>query len=161
MLVFLALNGIGYVAILERLSARRLRRGRLLATWARSILARYVPGNVLMVTGRVVLGREAGVTGRASLAASVYEQALIVGLSACAAAALLVFGATGAGAWIWMVAAVPLGLLLLHPRLFRPGADWVLRRLRRPPLDSCLGVGEVVAFGAWYAVALGVLGVGV
>jgi hypothetical protein len=158
---FLLMNGVGYVAILERLSARRLPRGRLLGTWARSILARYVPGNVLMVAGRVVLGREAGVTGRASLAASVYEQALIVGLSACAAAGLLLFGDLGQDDWIWIVAVVPLGLVLLHPRLFGPGANWVLRRVGRPPLDHLLSAREVLAFAAWYALTLAVLGLGV
>src|SRR4051794_17120553 len=147
MLVFLALNGIGYVAILERLAGRRLPRGRLLGTWARSILARYVPGNVLMVAGRVVLGREAGVSGRTSLAASVYEQALIVGLSACAAAGLLLFGDLGAGDWVWFVAVVPLGLVLLHPRLFGPAANWLLARFGREPLEGLLSGREVLMFG--------------
>src|SRR5829696_3988573 len=48
----LLLNGLGYVAMLERLAGRRLPRAALLGTWARSLLARYVPGNVLMVAGR-------------------------------------------------------------------------------------------------------------
>jgi hypothetical protein len=55
----------------------------LFGAWARSILARYVSGNVLMVAGHVMLGREAGVSGRTSLAASVCQQALLIGLSAC------------------------------------------------------------------------------
>jgi hypothetical protein len=156
--VFLLLNGVGYVAILERLAGRRLPRGRLLDAWARSILARYVPGNVLMVAGRVVLGREAGVSGRTSLAASVYEQALIVGLSACAAAALVLFGDLGAGDWVWIVAVVPFGLVLLHPRLFGPGANWLLARFGREPLEGLLSGREVLAFAAWYTLALSVLG---
>src|SRR3954447_26108373 len=158
---FLLLNGAGYVAILERVSGHRLPRGRMLGTWARSILARYVPGNVLMVAGRVVLGREAGASGRSSLAATVYEHALPVGLSACAAAGLLVFGNLGQDDWIWIVAVVPLGLVLLHPRLFGPGANWLLRRLGRPPLDNLLSGREVLAFGGWYALTLTVLGLGV
>jgi hypothetical protein len=158
---FLLLNGLGYVAILERLAGRSLPRRRLLDTWARSILARYVPGNVLMVAGRVVLGREAGVSGRTSLAASVYEQALIVGLSACAAAALLLFGDLGAGDWVWIVVVVPFGLVLLHPRLFGPGANRLLARFGREPLEGLLSAREVLVFAAWYALALAVLGVAV
>jgi hypothetical protein len=159
--VYLLMSGAGYVAILERVSGRRLPRGRMLGTWARSILARYVPGNVLMVAGRVVLGREAGATGRASLAATVYEHALLVGLSACAAAGLLLFGDLGQDEWIWIVAVVPLGLLLLHPRVFGPCANWLLQRFGRSPLESLLSGREVVAFGIWYLLALTVLGIGV
>jgi glycosyltransferase 2 family protein len=160
--LFMLMNGIGYVASLERLSRRRLPRGRLLDAWARSVLARYVPGNVLMVAGRVVLGREAGVSGRVSLAASVYEQAMIVGLSGCAAAGLLVFGSDlGQGAWIWVVAVVPFGLVVLHPRLFAPLSGWALRKLKRSPLDDFLSAREVLGFAGWYALTLAVLGVGV
>lgn len=159
--VVLLMSGAGYVATLERLSGHPLRRGRLLGTWARSMLARYVPGNVLMVAGRVVLGREAGVTGRASLAATVYEQALTAGLSACAAAGLLLFGDLGQEEWIWIVAVVPLFLVLLHPKLFGPAANWLLRRVGRPPLDNLLSSREVVAFAAWYAGMVALLGLGV
>ena len=157
----LLMNGGGYVAILECLAGRRLPRGRLLDVWARSILARYVPGNVLMVAGRVVLGREAGVSGRTSLAASVYEQALVLGLSACAAAGLLVSADFGLGDWIWVVAVVPLGLVLLHPRLFGPVANWLLARLGREPLEGLLSGRQVLAFAGWYALALVVLGIAV
>jgi uncharacterized membrane protein YbhN (UPF0104 family) len=159
--LYLLLTGIGYVAVLERLAGRRLPRAPLLGTWARSILARYVPGNVLMVAGRVVLGRDAGVSGRTSLAASVYEQALIVGLSACAAAGLLLFGDLGQGDWSWIVAVVPLGLVLLHPRLFGPAANALLARFGREPLEGLLSGREVLAFAAWYALALTLLGFGV
>jgi glycosyltransferase 2 family protein len=161
--LFLLTQGAGYVGMLERLSDEgRLPRLRLLSAWARSILARYVPGNVLMVAGRVVLGREAGVPGRVSLAASVYEQALVVGLSACAAAGLLLFsGSFAQGAWIWIVAVVPLGLLLLHPRLFGPLANGVLRKVKREPLDDLLTTREVVGFVLWYALGLALLGLGV
>jgi hypothetical protein len=159
--VFLLLNGLGYVVMLERLAGRRLPRARLLGTWARSILARYVPGNVLMVAGRVVLGRAAGVSGRTSLAASVYEHTLLVGLSACAAAGLLLFGDLGQGDWIWIVAVVPFGLVLLHPRLFAPAANRLLARFGREPLEGLLSGREVLAFGAWYALVLTVVGFGV
>lgn len=160
--VFLLSQAVGYVSILEQLCDRRLPRRRLLSAWARSILARYVPGNVLMVAGRVVLGREAGVPGRVSLAASVYEQALVLGLSACAAAGLLLgSGSLGQRAWIWIVAVVPLGLVLLHPRVFGPVANGLLRRFKREPLDDLLTAGQVAAFILWYASSLALLGLGV
>jgi hypothetical protein len=155
-------TGLGYVAILERLSGRRLPRWRLLSVWTRSLLARYVPGNVMMVAGRVVLGREAGVPGKVSLAASVYEQAYILGVSAVAAVGLLLaIGNLGHGPWVWLVAAVPFGLVLLHPRVFAPLSSKLLRRVGRVPLESFLSMREIAVFAAVYAVAYALLALAV
>jgi uncharacterized membrane protein YbhN (UPF0104 family) len=84
-----------------------------------------------------------------------------VGLSACAAAGLLLFGDLGQGDWIWIVAVVPFGLVLLHPRLFGPAANRLLARFGREPLEGLLSGREVLVFAAWYALALTVLGFGV
>jgi glycosyltransferase 2 family protein len=158
----LTLTGVGYAMILERLAARRLPRARLLSIWSQSILARYVPGNVMMVAGRVVLGREAGVSGRVSLAASVYEQAFALGLGAVVSIGFLLYiGDLGQGPWLWVVAAVPLGLALLHPRVFGPLVNLVLRRIHREPLEVFLSPREVGLFTALYAVAYVLLAVGV
>src|SRR5439155_9503550 len=47
------------------------RKGR--SVWGKSILARYVPTNALMVVGRVVMAERYGVTRRVCLASIVYE----------------------------------------------------------------------------------------
>jgi hypothetical protein len=158
----LLVAGLGYVLILENLAARRLPRGRVLSIWSRSLLARYIPGNVMMVAGRVVLGREAGVAGRVSLAASVYEQAFALGFSAIASVGFLIHvGDLGQGPWLWLVAGVPLGLALLHPRLFEPLSRAALTRLKREPLTVFLSARQVVAFAAVYALAYTCLAIGV
>jgi glycosyltransferase 2 family protein len=160
--VSLTLTGFGYVMLLERLAARRLPRGRLLSVWAKSILARYVPGNVMMVAGRVVLGREAGVSGRVSVAATVYEQAFALALGALASIGLLLYvGDLGQGPWLWAVVVVPFGLVLLHPRVFGPLANKVLRRVGREPLTVFLSMRQVVLFAVFYAVAYGLFALGV
>jgi uncharacterized membrane protein YbhN (UPF0104 family) len=157
----LALAALGYVALLERLSGRRLPRARLVAIWGRSLLGRYVPGNVVMVGSRVVLGREAGISGRVSLAASVYEQGLSLGASAVASVGFLLYvGDLGQGPWLWIVAAVPLGILLLHPRVFAPLSGAVLRRVRRQPLDVFLDGRQVVVFAVLYGAIYAVLALG-
>jgi glycosyltransferase 2 family protein len=158
----LAITGLAYAMILERLADRRLPHGRVLSIWSQSILARYVPGNVMMVAGRVVLGREAGVPGRISLAASVYEQAFAVGLGAIASVGFLLYiGDLGQGPWVWVVAAVPLGLVLLHPRLFGPLTNAVLRRVSREPLAVLLSPRQVGLFTGLYSVAYVLLGIGI
>jgi hypothetical protein len=51
--------------------------------------------------------------------------------------------------------------VLLHPRLFGPLANGVLRKLKREPLDDLLSAREVVGFVLWYAFGLALLGLGV
>jgi uncharacterized membrane protein YbhN (UPF0104 family) len=158
----LALNALGYTLMLERIVGRRLPRGRMLVIWSTSMLARYVPGNVLMVTGRVVLGREAGAAGRATLAASVYEHAFLIGMSAIASVGLLLYvGDLGGGPWQWAIVAVPLGLVLLHPRIFGPLSTAVLRRFGKEPLEAFLSLRQVIAFACLYALTSALLATGV
>lgn len=159
---WMTLTGFGYVMILERLADQRLPRARLVSIWSRSWLARYVPGNVMMVAGRVVLGREVGISGRVSLAASVYEQVFILGAAAIASVAVLLdVGDLGQGPWLWLLAALPLGMVVLHPRLFKPLSNAILRRFRREPLEVFLSFREVAQMLALYALAQGVAGIGV
>jgi glycosyltransferase 2 family protein len=157
-----AMSAVGYVLILEQLAGRRVRRRRFVAVWARSILARYVPGNVLMVASRLVLGREAGIGRRVSLAASVYEQALSLGAVAVGGIVLIAaYGARTVGPAGWLVAVVPLGLVVLHPRLFGPLSRRLLTRGGREPLEVLLSGRQLAALLAWYAVVAILLALGV
>ncbi len=158
----LTLAAVGYALMLEQLEARRLPRMRLVSIWGRSLLGRYVPGNVVMFASRVVLSRESGVSGRVTIAASVYELGMALGVSAAASIAfLLLAGDLGQGPWLIVVAAaVLLGLSVLHPRVFEPLSGALLRKLRRQPLEVFLTGRQVLLFGLIYALAYGVLGLG-
>lgn len=149
----LGTQAVAYVLILERLAARPLPRLRLSSVWGRSILGRYVPGNVMMFAGRVVLGREAGVAGRHSLAASVYEQACVLSLAAIASIGVLFYLGDAGGGWLWLVALLPAGLVVLHPRVFAPLSRKLLTRLRREPLDEFLSSRDVALFAGLYSVS--------
>jgi hypothetical protein len=152
LLAFYLASGGGYVLILEELHAGSIPRRRSLSIWARSLLGRYVPGSVLMVVGRAVLAREAGVPRRVSLAATVYEQTLGLGTAAIGSVIFLAAESTlGHGALIWLVALVPLCLVLLHPRVFRAASARVLRRLGREPLSRFLTARQMVGLAGWYA----------
>ncbi len=89
LMVFYLASGGGYIAIIERLHHRGPPRLAMLSIWARSLLGRYVPGNVLMVVGRVVLSYERGVPRRSTVAAMVYEQVLTVAVGAAGAVAFV------------------------------------------------------------------------
>lgn len=119
-----------------------------------SMLAKYVPGGVWTPAARVVAARRAGVTDGALVTASMLLEA---GISAVAGVIVFVVSL----AWVRGVDAplaplIAFGVVvavLLHPRVFRPLASKVLRRLgyhELPPLrGSTMGVLLVFYSGTW------------
>ena len=156
-------TGLAYVSIIERLGVTgEVSRAAVLQLWAKSLLGRYVPGNVLMVTGRVVLGREAGVPARVTLAATVYEQALLLTTAALASVVfLLAYDSPQSFSWLLLVVAVAAAAALLHPRVFGPLSTWVLTRLKREPLKELLSERELAGLFLYYAAANLLLALGV
>jgi uncharacterized membrane protein YbhN (UPF0104 family) len=123
------------------------------ATWGKSILARYIPGNIFMFVGRAWMSHEQGLPLDRVTAAMVYEQALQVCSALVAAALLFPF-------WEWhreltalSLAIIPLIVALLHPRVFGAAAAWLLRVLRRPPLEATMSFPAVLALLVYYVVA--------
>lgn len=160
--VFYLASALGYADIVARLHPGGPPRSVVADIWARSLLGRYVPGNVLMVAGRVVLGAEAGVPRRSSLAATVYEQVLALAVAAVGGViAVAVHGEIAGGAPVWLVALVPLLLVPLHPRVFRPLTAWALARAKREPLAEVLETRAVASLVAWYAGTAVLLAVGI
>jgi len=150
----------GYVVLLEALARRRLHRGRFSSIWARSLLGRYVPGNVLMVAARMVLGREAGVPSQLSLAASVYEQVAMLVVAAVGAAGFVVVAGGGSSQLFWAVLALPLLVVLLDPAVLGRVSAWVLARLGRDTQLVPLTRRQVAPLLAWFALTMGLLALG-
>jgi hypothetical protein len=161
LLAFYLTSALGYGAIVDRLHHPGPRPLVTLSIWARSLLGRYVPGNVLMVLGRVVLSHEQGVPRRVTLAATVYEQALSLGVAAAGGVIWIAAFAGGGDARLWLLALVPLGLVLLDPRLFGPASSWLLRKAGREPLPRLLATRPLLGLLGWYAgiAVLGGLGI--
>lgn len=133
------------------------------AVWGKSLLARYVPTNALMVVGRVVMAERHGVRKRVCLASIVYE----LGLMVCGA---VVVGSyfvitlpvlEGQPARFAVLCVIPLALAVLHPRVFEPLANLVLGKLGREPLPATLPFRAVVVLVLVYVVAWSVVGLGV
>jgi glycosyltransferase 2 family protein len=160
LLLFYVASALGYGAIVDRLHHPGPPPLATISIWATSLLGRYVPGNVLMVVGRVVLGHERGIPRRITLAATVYEQALSLGVAA-AAAVIWVAAYEGGGSWLWLLALLPLALVLLHPRFFGPASSWVLRKAGREPLPRLLAPRPLAGLLAWYAGIAVLAGLGI
>jgi hypothetical protein len=159
---FYVMSGLGYAAIQDEMHRPGPPRRVTLAIWAKSLLGRYVPGNVLMVLGRVVLAYERGVPRRVTLGATAYEQVLTIGVAALAAVLYVaLYAGDDRDAGLWFLALVPLGLLFLHPRVFGPLTAWALRKAGREPLPRLIPMGRLVALLGWYALVAVVVGAGV
>lgn len=155
-------SGVGYLIVVNFLGVPgEVSRFELLSGWARALLGRYVPGTVVMLASRVVLGREAGVPARVTLAASVYEQVLLLTTAALASLAFVVAYEDSGVSWVLLAVAIAGGLGLVHPRVFRPLSTWMLKKAGREPLDRFLSGAHLLALLLYYAFVNALMGTGV
>jgi hypothetical protein len=145
-------------ALGEHIDARPAR-----AIWGKSLIARYVPTNVLMVVGRVVMADRVGVARRVTLASMVYELGLGFGTAVMVGAYFVIElpSLEDQPARYAVLALIPVVLAGLHPRVFGPLAGLVLRKLGRERLPRLLPFGRVLELavmyvGCWAAIGLGV-----
>lgn len=134
-----------------------------LYVWYKSLLARYVPGNVLMVVGRVMMIEPYGVPKRISLTSIAYEQALIATSAATAIAVALPFWPKlqNYSSLIWLVLLVPpLALAALHPAVIGRAGNWVFRKLGRETVEEFLPFLDIVWIFFFYALTWVVAGLG-
>ncbi len=159
--VFFALNAVGWDLIL-RFLGYKLGFGRAQVAWGQPLLARYVPGSVLYVLGRVLLSERAGIPRRITVASIVYEQALQATSAICVASYFVISHPDLQGQPLrWAVLLlVPLLVGLLHPRVFGPLANRVLRAFGREPLPAVMSLRGVIAVLAFFALNWGVIAVG-
>ena len=160
--VFYVLGAVGWDLIL-RFLGYRLSPVRAQVAWGQPLLARYVPGSVLYVLGRLVLSERAGVPRRITLASIVYEQAISAASGVAFASYFLIShpDLQGQPARWAVLLIVPVAILILSPRVFAPLSSRVLRAFGRDPLPETMPLRGVIAMLAFYALNWGVVSVGV
>jgi hypothetical protein len=124
-----------------------------------SQLGKYLPGSVWTVLAQVELARDLKVPRAVSLAVSLLAVVLSLVVGGTVALVTLPFGAAGAlrGFW-WVLLAVPVLLVALHPRVTVGGLNLVLKLLRRPPLAVRPSWPGMARATAWQALSWGLLG---
>jgi uncharacterized membrane protein YbhN (UPF0104 family) len=133
------------------------------AVWGKSLIARYVPTNALMVVGRVVMADRHGVAKRVTLASIVYELGLGFGTAVMVGAYFVIELPSlqdHAGRYV-VLALIPAVVAVLHPRVFDPLANLVLRKLGREPLPRTLPFRRIVEFSLMYVACWAAIGLGV
>lgn len=160
--LFLAFQALAWDLIL-RFLGYRLPLARAQVAFGQPLLARYVPGSVLYVLGRLVLSERYGVPRRITMASIVYEQALGAASAVAVASYFVIDHPDLEGEPVrWAIlAVVPVLVAALHPRVFGPLADRLLSRFGREPLPRTMPMRGVLAMLVYYCANWFVIGVGV
>lgn len=120
--------------------------------WLSTMLARYVPGNIWHIVGRVALAGRLGVSKSQVAASATVEQLLTLMGAATVFGLSLPFWRGGAGGERWLLLLIPLGLAALHPRVLGALLGWAALRLGRPELAWPYRYGTMLALlGAFAA----------
>jgi glycosyltransferase 2 family protein len=127
--------------------------GQAQVAWGQPLLARYVPGSVLYVLGRIILSERAGVPRRICLASIVYEQAISATSAIVVASYFVINHPDLEGQPLrWAVLLlIPAAIVLLHPRVFGPLANRALAAFGRDPLPALLPARDVIGLIVFYS----------
>lgn len=150
--VYFIFSAFGWELTL-RFLGYRIGFGRAQVAWGQPLLARYVPGSVLYVLGRVLLSERAGVPRRISITSIVYEQAISATSAIVVAAYFIIKHPDLQGVperWAVLLL-IPLAIVLMHPRVFGPLANRVLKAFGRDPLPVFIPLRGIIALVVYYS----------
>jgi hypothetical protein len=123
--------------------------------WITSELARYLPGAIWQVIGRIYLAKPYGVRGTVTSVSQILELAIfLLANILVGVACMLYFGVKhlegAAETWLYVAMCVaPVLLVLLHPRVFYGVINRVARRFGKPDVESRIGAAELFVLLAW------------
>lgn len=150
---FYVFSAFGWDLIL-RFLGYRIGFGRAQVAWGQPLPARYVPGSVLYVLGRLLLAERAGIPRRITITSIVYEQAVSATSAVIVASYFIIKHPDLQGQpWRWgVLLLIPAAIAVLHPRIFGPLANWALRKFGREPLPIFVPLRGILALIAYYMV---------
>jgi len=127
---------------------------RVLRIYYLSELAKYLPGKIWTAVGRVFMLEKEGVPKVVTIA-SVGTMLIILTVSG-----VLVVGLTlplwpireagGELKFLYLLILLPVGLILLHPRIFEPLLNWFLRKFEHITLPVRLKYGNILLLIAFW-----------
>mgnify|MGYP000073681286 CR=1 FL=1 len=128
--------------------------------WSMSELARYIPGVIWQVVGRVYLSRPYGVSGSVSSASQILELSIfmlaniLVGMVGLAAAGVKRIPPDQRQWVIIAMSFAPVLLVFVHPRIFYGLLNALLRRLGKPQIAPALGKRQLTVVALWNILGL-------
>ena len=159
--VFYVFSALGWDLILRCLG-HRVGVGQAQVAWGQPMLARYVPGSVLYVLGRVLLSERLGVPRRTTVASIAYEQAISATSAVIFAAYFFIThpDLEGQPLRFAVLLLIPAAIALLHPRVFGPLANRLLRAFGREPLPAVISMRGIAGLLGFYLLNWGVITIG-
>ena len=125
-----------------RLVGQKPKYEKILKVWHSAQLVRYIPGNVAFVLGRTEVGKKEGIPRTKNLIATSLELSLIVIACLTIFLAYITFSATSIGYFIFIL--IPLGLVLLHPKIFIPIINFGLKLIKRPKIETKIKYSKIL-----------------
>jgi uncharacterized membrane protein YbhN (UPF0104 family) len=131
-----------------------------LRIWSTSELARYLPGVIWQVAGRVYLVKPYGVRGSHCSASQILELSIFLLANLLVAIACLVWlgikeFSGAAERWLYVaMALVPVLVFLLHPHVLYRLMNGILRRLGKPLIVPRMGFGTLAGLLVWSMVGI-------
>lgn len=123
-------------------------------------LGKYVPGKVWQIVAQAELGKDAGVPRERS-ALSVLLGLLVVVVTGGIVAVVTLPFATGGNFshYFWVLFILPVGVLVLSPPIMNRLLAFVLKILKRPPLDNGVSLAGLLRASAWGVLSWACFGV--
>jgi hypothetical protein len=124
-------------ALLLLFMSRALGGVRLAAAmrvWLLSMMARYIPGNVWHIVSRVAMAGHLRVNVTQVVSSATIEQGMTLLGALVMVGITLPFWGVLPGRHVWWLLLLPMGLLLIHPRIMGSLMAWAAVRLKRPEL---------------------------
>lgn len=128
--------------------------------WSTSELARYLPGAIWQVVGRMYLVRPYGVSGSVCSASQVLELVIFLLANILLSVGCLTWLGikTFHGlpqVWLFVVMGlIPILLLIMHPRVFYPLLNRVMVRIGKPPVAMRMRFRELCGLLVWAVLGL-------
>ena len=160
--LFYVISAYGWDLILRSLGYK-IGFGRAQVAWGQPLLARYVPGSVLYVLGRVLLSERAGIPRRITVASIVYEQAISATSAIVVAAYFIIRHPDLQGDPIrWAVLLlIPAAITILHPKVFGRLSAKLLGAFGRDPLPVVMSLRDVLGLIVFYSLNWVVIAFGI
>jgi len=157
-----------FLFIFRALSWRRILKGfgyRLPVApatriWSTSELARYLPGMIWQVIGRVYLVRPYGVSGSICSASQVLELVLFLLANIILAVGCLawlghkMFHGASSNLLLVAIGLIPILFAIVHPKVFYPLTNRVMARFGKPPVARQLRFRELCGLLLWNLIGL-------
>ncbi len=128
--------------------------------WSTSELARYLPGAIWQVVGRVYLVRPYGVSGAVCSTSQLLELTIFLLANVLVAVSCLVFQATkltdptARRCLFCFALLIPILFVVIHPKVFYGLLNRVMRRLGKPPIIQRLSGGNLTKLILWSILGL-------